>query len=62
MPAIDDVTRRGAVYWWCRRVRFGAGDLPPTTVVTMVSLQAKEQTVARCHDDRAKRAVADEPV
>ncbi|NJR79888.1 integrase [Sphingomonas corticis] len=47
MPAIDNVTRRGAVYWWRRRVRFVAGDLPPITVVTMVSLQTKEQAVAR---------------
>lgn len=47
MPAIDNVTRRGAVYWWRRRVRFAAGDLPPITVVTMVSLQTKEQAVAR---------------
>lgn len=47
MPAIDNVTRRGAVYWWRRRVRFAALNLDPITVVTMVSLQTKEQAVAR---------------
>lgn len=47
MPAIDNVTRRGAVYWWRRRIRFAALNLDPITVVTMVSLQTKEQPVAR---------------
>jgi integrase len=47
MPAIDNVTRRGAVYWWRRRVRFAALNLDPITVVTSVSLQTKEQVVAR---------------
>lgn len=47
MPAIDNVTRRGAVYWWRRRIRFAALNLDPITVVTMVSLQTKEQVVAR---------------
>lgn len=47
MPAIDNVTRRGAVYWWRRRIRFAALKLDPITVVTMVSLKTKEQAVAR---------------
>ncbi|VXC74842.1 integrase [Sphingomonas sp. AX6] len=47
MPAIENVTRRGAVYWWRRRVRFAAGSLPPITVATTVSLLTKEQGIAR---------------
>lgn len=47
MPSIENVTRRGAVYWWRRRVRFVAVNLDPITVVTTVSLHTKEQAVAR---------------
>lgn len=47
MPAIENVTRRGAVYWWRRRVRFVGLNFPPITIATTVSLLTKEQGVAR---------------
>ncbi len=47
MPAIENVTRRGAVYWWRRRVRFAALDLHPITIATTVSLLTKDQVIAR---------------
>ncbi len=47
MPAIENVTRRGAVYWWRRRVRFAASNFEPITIATTVSLLTKEQGVAR---------------
>lgn len=52
MPAIENVTRRGAVYWWRRRLRLEPASANPITVVTMVSLLTKDQPVAR------RRAVA----
>ncbi len=52
MPAIENVTRRGAVYWWRRRMRFVAGDHAPITITVTASLQTKEQATAR------QRAVA----
>lgn len=47
MPAIENVTRRGAVYWWRRRVRFVADNLRPITIATTVSLLTKDQAIAR---------------
>ncbi|WP_076072309.1 integrase [Sphingomonas montana] len=47
MPAIENVTRRAAVYWWRRRIRFVAANLDPITIATTVSLLTKEQAVAR---------------
>jgi len=47
MPVIENVTRRGAVYWWRRRVRFVAPNFDPITIATTVSLLTKEQGVAR---------------
>ncbi|WP_428970174.1 hypothetical protein ACQR50_05935 [Sphingomonas sp. Xoc002] len=52
MPAIENVTRRSAVYWWRRRLRLAPASANPITVVTMVSLLTKDQPVAR------RRAVA----
>lgn len=52
MPAIENVTRRSAVYWWRRRLRLAPASAKPITVVTMVSLLTKDQPVAR------RRAVA----
>ena len=52
MPAIENVNRRGATYWWRRRVRFVGRLERPITIVTTVSLLTKEQSVAR------RRAVA----
>ena len=47
MQVIENVNRRGATYWWRRRVRF-VGRLPrPITIVTTVSLLTKDQSVAR---------------
>ncbi|MGZ0071786.1 integrase [Sphingobium limneticum] len=47
MPAIENVTRRGAVYWWRRRVRFAGRSAQPIIVASTVSLLTKEQNVAR---------------
>ena len=47
MPGIENITRRGAVYWWRRRVRFVGVNFPPITIATTVSLLTKEQGVAR---------------
>ena len=47
MPAIENVTRRGAVYWWRRRLRLEPASANPITVVTMVSLLTKDQPAAR---------------
>ena len=47
MPAIENVTRRGAVYWWRRRVRLSVGVNAPITICTTVSLLTKDQKVAR---------------
>ena len=47
MPAIENVTRRGAVYWWRRRVRFGGRLNDPITITTTVSLLTKDQAIAR---------------
>jgi integrase len=52
MPAIENVTRRSAVYGWRRRLRLAPASANPITVVTMVSLLTKDQPVAR------RRAVA----
>lgn len=52
MPAIENVNRRGATYWWRRRVRFVGRLERPITIVTTVSLLTKDQSVAR------RRAVA----
>ncbi|MET4898975.1 hypothetical protein RN629_17885 [Sphingomonadaceae bacterium jetA1] len=52
MPAIENVTRRSAVYWWRRRLRLAPASAKPITVVMMVSLLTKDQPVAR------RRAVA----
>lgn len=41
MPAIENVTRRGAVYWWRRRMRFVAGIDGPITITVTASLQKK---------------------
>lgn len=46
MPAIENVTRRGAVYWWRRRVRFGGRLNDTITVATTVSLLTKDQYAA----------------
>lgn len=47
MPAIENVNRRGATYWWRRRVRFVGRLERPITIVTTVSLLTKDQSVAR---------------
>lgn len=47
MPAIENVNRRGATYWWRRRVRFVGRLLRPITIVITVSLLTKDQSVAR---------------
>lgn len=49
MPAIENVTRRGAVYWWRRRrrMRFVVGTDGPITITVTASLQTKDQATAR---------------
>jgi len=47
MPAIENVTRRGAVYWWRRQLRFVGKLNAPVTIATTVSLLTMHQAVAR---------------
>lgn len=47
MPAISNVIRRGATYWWRRRITFRRPLPHPRTVTVTVSLGTKEQALAR---------------
>lgn len=47
MPAIENANRRGATYWWRRRVRVAGRLERPITIITTVSLLTKDQSVAR---------------
>lgn len=49
MPAIENVTRRGAVYWWRRRLRFVGALNDPITIAKTVSLLTTHQAIARRH-------------